>query len=131
MKTSINNLKNKLLSAFSLLLFGLSISCTSFQEPDFSGTYVNTAGSEFSLANDTLVLEKADGQNYLIHRSTAFQLLGATGKPGKPQHEKEEWTTAYDSGAQLMREKRQGKEISFDADKKVMSVGRRKYKRIN
>lgn len=35
-----------------------------------TGTYVNSAGGEFSIASDTLTVELVEGNNYLIHRRT-------------------------------------------------------------
>lgn len=94
------------------------------------GTYVNAAGSEFSMARDTLVVEQEEINRYLIHRSTGFQLLDDAGKPGALQYEKEEWTAVYDPKTEVMTERRHGKLITFDSAKGTMTVGKRRYKRI-
>jgi hypothetical protein len=120
-----------------MLIMGVSLSllliigfqaCNSPQS--LEGTYVNTAGSEFSFASDTLIVEHEENNRYLIHRSTGFQLLDDAGKPGVMQHEKEEWTAVYDPETAVMTERRNGKLITFDTDKGIMTVGKRKYKRI-
>jgi len=110
-----------------MLIIGFQ-SCNS--SGSFEGTYVNTAGSVFSIARDTLVVEHEENNRYLIHRSTGFQLLDDAGKPGPLQYEKEEWTAVYNPETELMSESRKGKQISFSADKGTMWVGKRKYKRI-
>jgi len=97
----------------------------------FEGTYVNSAGSEFSIAHDTLIVEHSQGQRYLLHRSTGFRLLDNAGKPGKMQYEKEEWTAVLDAESGMLTESRKGKQICFSGDGQTMTVGMRKYKRIN
>jgi hypothetical protein len=118
-----------LVVGFVIAIVCLLTGCNS--NPDFSGTYVNSAGSEFSVASDTLVLERAEGNDYLIHRRTGFQLLDAQGKPGKRQFESEEWKAVYDPESKVMTEQRRGKPISFSADGKQMTVVRRVYQRVN
>jgi len=99
--------------------------------PDFSGTYVNSAGSEFSVACDTLVLEQVEEKQYLIHRRTGFQLLDEQGKPGPRQYETEAWKAVYDTKTKVMTEQRRGRQISFSVDGKEMTVVRRVYQRID
>ncbi|MET4546284.1 hypothetical protein ABIE26_003611 [Pedobacter africanus] len=94
------------------------------------GTYINNAASEFSIADDTLVVEQSEGNRYLLHRSTGFRLLNDKGKPGKLQYEKEEWTAVYDTDADVLRESRNGIIITFNADRSIMTAGKRKYKQI-
>ncbi|ETZ20155.1 hypothetical protein [Pedobacter sp. V48] len=113
--------------ALALIIFLQSCS----KSNSFAGTYVNTAGSEFSIAHDTLVVEHVAAKVYLIHRSTGFQLLDEAGQPGKKQLETEEWTADYDADSGIMMERRRGKTISFNADATEMTVVRRKYRRIN
>lgn len=103
-------------------------SCHKTRRPE--GTYVNTAGSEFSIAHDTLVVEHDENQRYFLHRSTGFRLLDDSGKAGALQYEKEEWAAVYDPQTEVMTESRKGKQISFNTDKDTMTVGKRRYKRI-
>lgn len=144
----MNNLRNnkeradrmdeQMLSWLSrMLIMGVSLSllliiCFQSCNPakSLEGTYVNTAGSEFSIARDTLVVEHEQGQRYFLHRSTGFQLLDDAGVPGALQHEKEEWRAVYDPETEIMTESRKGKLITFDVVKGTMIVGKRKYKRI-
>lgn len=101
------------------------------RQNSFDGTYINTVGGEFSIARDTLVVEQAESNTYLIHRRTGFQLLDEEGRPGQKQFEMEEWTADYDPETKVMMEKRHGKTITFNADATEMTVVRRKYHRIN
>ncbi|PWS33331.1 hypothetical protein [Pedobacter paludis] len=99
-------------------------------QPAISGMYVNHAGSEMSIARDTLVVELAHDQQYLIHRRTGFRLI-ATGKPGPWQYEKEEWSGVFDAASGVLTEKRNGKLITFDLERGLMVVGKRKYERVS
>lgn len=99
--------------------------------PDFSGTYVNSAGSEFSIASDTLVLERSAGDQYLIHRRTGFRMLDEHGNAGPRQFESEQWKAVYDAKTKVMTEQRRGKLITFSDDGKEMTVVRRKYQRLD
>ncbi|WP_448103461.1 hypothetical protein [Pedobacter panaciterrae] len=97
----------------------------------FAGRYVNSAGSEFSLAQDTLVVEHVAVNVYLIHRNTGFQLLDENGRLGKKQFESEEWTADYNPETKVMRERRHGKKITFNDNATEMTVVRRSYQRID
>lgn len=123
--------KINLLLGLALLMVLLQLGCSGLGKPAINGVYLNTAGSEYSKASDTLVVESKDGNHFLIHRKTGFQLLNASGKPGKLQYESEQWTAVWDEQNQLLTEQRSGKRIRFSLDRSTMEVGKRKYKRIN
>ncbi len=80
----------------------------------FEGTYINHAASEFSIADDTLIVEKGQGQTYLIHRKTGYRILDERGRPGKLQTESEEWKAVYDACSNSMTENRKGRVIRFE-----------------
>lgn len=114
--------------AFFALFF---IACKGGSASSITGTYVNHASSEFSIADDTLVVEHDKDQNYLIHRKTGFQVMNESVKKGKLQHETEEWKAVFDEGSQSMTENRKGRIISFDLAKGVLRLENSKYERIN
>lgn len=130
MKTSIKNFKSCLLQFFALLIIWVWSGCTGFSASELSGTYINSAGSEFSVADDTLRVEKGEGNHFLIHRSTGFNLLDESGIR-KRQYEREEWIAVYDTETDVMTEQRSGKLITFSPGGKEMLVGKRRYTRIN
>lgn len=80
---------------------------------NFSGTYVNHAESEFSIADDTLVIAHTDGEHFIIHRKTGFRELNEQGKSGKPQYEREEWPAVYDPKTGILTESRKGRVLSL------------------
>lgn len=120
-------MKKQILSlALSALLFG---ACHSIADISVTGVYVNDARSEASIAHDTLVVEWAKDNIYLLHRHTGFQLI-TKGKPGKLLLETEEWTATKDANSGVYTEMKHGKQIAFP-DAQSMTVGKRVYRRIN
>jgi len=101
------------LALLALCLFG---GCHSQPQAALSGTFVNQAKSEFSVAFDTLTVEQVQDENYLIHRRTGIRMLDESGKPGKLILESEEWKAVYDPDQKLMTEQRKGRQIRLNAD---------------
>lgn len=118
-----------MLSGFGVWLLCSFMGCGKTQ-PAISGTYVNSAGSAYSIAHDTLVVEREEGNHYLIHRRTGYRVIADTGKPGPWQYAREEWRAEMDESSRVMTERRNGKVISFSVDGRMMSVGKRKYERV-
>ncbi|EHQ25484.1 hypothetical protein [Mucilaginibacter paludis] len=104
--------------------------CTSDKTRDFiPGTYVNSAGGEFSVANDTLVIEPAESNNFSIQRKTGFNVT-TEGKKGKRQYETEQWNAIYDEGTKVLTEIRKGKTITFYPKAGTLRVGKREYTKL-
>lgn len=93
------------------------------------GTYVNSAGSEYSVANDTLVIKPAESNNYSIQRKTGFNVI-TDGKKGKRQYETEQWNAIYDEGTKTLTETRKGKLITFYPETGTLKVGKREYTKL-
>jgi hypothetical protein len=123
----MNTLKN-LLVLFTALLFGAGCSNSAI---NLNGTYVNHAASEFSIADDTLLVEQVKGLDYLIHCRTGYFLLDDAGRPGKRILEKEEWKAVFDEGSGTMTENSKGRVISFDVDKGELKLENSRFQRIN
>jgi len=94
------------------------------------GTYVNQAGSEFSKASDTLVIEAGNHNRYLIQRKTGFNRI-RDGKTGKREYETEVWTAMYDEQSRILKETRRGKELVFDPSAGTLRITSRVYRKIN
>lgn len=90
------------------------------------GIFINSAGGEFSKADDTLIIEASEANIFLIHRRTGFNLI-ENGKTGKRQFEQEEWKALYDEGTRSLSEVRKGKLITIYPDSGYLQVGKRKY----
>lgn len=94
------------------------------------GTYVNQAEGEYSVASDTLVIEASEGNNYLVHRKTGFNII-TDGKKGKRQYETEEWRALYDQSTKSVTEISKGKLLTFYPEAKKLLVGKREYLKLN
>lgn len=104
--------------------------CTNDKTREFiPGTYVNSAGGEYSVADDTLVIEPAESNNFSIHRKTGFNVI-TDGKKGKRQYETEKWNAIYDEGTKSLTETRKGKIITFYPETGTLQVGKRKYTKL-
>ncbi|HMI01278.1 MAG TPA: hypothetical protein VK541_02280 [Pedobacter sp.] len=118
------------LSGLSLLtLFFLSVlfGCKDNDTRSFMpGTYVNHAEGTYAVADDTLVVEHAENNNYLIHRRTGFNRI-ENGKKGNREYETEEWNAVYDQKLKTLRETRRGKILTFYPKAGKLKVGNREY----
>lgn len=120
----------KLILVISVCVAGLAACTTDKTRSFIPGTYVNSAGSEYSVANDTLVITPAESNNFSIHRKTGFNVI-TDGKKGKRQYETEEWNAIYDEGTKTLTETRNGKLITFYPETGTLEVGKREYTKIN
>lgn len=117
------------------LLLGLCLcfalaGCNTDKIRDFMpGTYVNSAGGEFSIASDTLKVELIQGNNYQLLRSTGYHLI-SDGKIGPREYETEHWRCAYNTSGKNLYELDKGKVISFYPEQRELSVGKRIYKKL-
>ena len=116
----------------AILSFMMTACSTDKVKKFIPGTYINSASSEFSLVNDTLVIEQAEEEsnNYLIHRKTGFKRI-ENGKLGKPEYETEEWITTYDENSKALNESAKGKLITFYPETNRLLIGKREYQKIN
>lgn len=113
---TVNQHFSKLCLAILALGFILIAGCGGNLQTAINGIYVNNAKSEFSISEDTLILEKQQDENYLIHRRTGIKMLDESGKPGKLILEAEEWKAVYDPDKKLMTEQKKGRQIRFNMD---------------
>jgi len=101
--------------------------CKGDQAREFlPGTYTNSARGEYSQADDTLVVEAAESNQFLIYRRTGFNIIDA-GKIGKRQYEREEWNAVYDEGTRTLTETRKGRLINIFPESGYILIGKRKY----
>lgn len=130
MKTiKINTLVGAVMLSLSLLVFKLA-GCHNDPLSTISGTYINAANGEFSRANDTLVIQAGQGDQYLIHRKTGFNRI-REGHAGRREYETEEWKGTYDQASGLFTQSRNHKQLRFDPKAKKLVIGSRTYQKIN
>ena len=101
------------------------------QTQDFiPGTYVNSAKGEYAIANDTLLIQLINVNNYQIIRRTTYQAI----RNGKllPKHHKEQKLNAvWDSGKQELDETITGRIFHFDENKRLLLINQAVYHKIN
>lgn len=95
------------------------------------GSYVSSAQSEFSIANDTLVIS-ADPEAvniYTITRKTGYRLL-VNGKPTALHHKVKRYTATYNKDSGLLTVLQTGKVIRFVPDKQMLINGNSQYRKL-
>jgi hypothetical protein len=118
------------LMAGALLLLAACQSKKSQTQDFIPGTYVNSAKGGYAVANDTLVIKQADGNNYQITRRTGYQAI----RNGKllPKHSKVQiLNSVWDSNKQELDEVTTGRIFRFDTDKKQLLINQASYQKIN
>jgi hypothetical protein len=92
------------------------------------GTYVNQAQSEYSVANDTLVItQAAHTENiYLITRKTGFRRI-TDGKVQQLQHKVKHWTGTWDTQKQIMQVMQTGNFLIFQPEKNNLLINTSEY----
>lgn len=109
-----------------LLPISLWAACTNStkQTREFMpGTYVNQAKSDYSVANDTLVITP----DYRVTRKTGFSRI-INGQPGPAQHKVKSFTGIWDAQKQTLQLTQNGIIILFGPD--GLEVQNSKYKRL-
>jgi hypothetical protein len=124
-----NQFNNNLGMAVIALVFTAFLGCRGNLQPDFNGTYVNHASSEFSIADDTLVVEQVKEQQYIIRRKTGYREIAESGKVGPIQQHSETWKAVYNPDTRVMTESRKGRTLTFE--KGTLTLERSTYRRIN
>jgi recombinational DNA repair ATPase RecF len=95
------------------------------------GTYVSQAQSEFSMANDTLVIEPAKNTDnlYLVTRKTGYRRI-ADGKVQSLEHKVKHWTGEWDTQKQLMQVLQTGNTFIFQPDQHNLLNGSSAYRKL-
>jgi hypothetical protein len=109
----------------------LLAACSSDETRAFiPGTYVNHAEGEYSVADDTLLIESSESNNYRIIRKTGFNQI-RNKKQGRREYETEDWTAIYDEGTKTLTETRKGKLLTFYPESGRLFVGKKEYRKID
>jgi recombinational DNA repair ATPase RecF len=95
------------------------------------GTYVNQAQSEFSVANDTLVITQAKSTDniYLITRKTGYRRI-TDGKMQELQHQVKRLTGEWDSQKQMIQIMQTGNTLIFQPEKNNLLNGSSEYRKL-
>jgi len=96
-----------------------------------AGSYTAQAKSEYSIANDTLVIEadKSADNVYHITRRTGYQRI-TNGKLQPLQHQVKRWSGAWDEQKQTLQILQTGKLLLFYPGKGSLLNGSSEYKKL-
>ena len=101
------------------------------QTKDFiPGTYVNAAKGEYAIADDTLIIEHIDGNNYRITRRTTYQAI-RNGKLLPKHHQIKKLNAVWDSGKRELDELITGRIFRFDTRRHLLLTNQAGYHKIN
>lgn len=117
------------------LLMIVAMSCGLSKEKDrirnfIPGVYVFEGSSTYSRAYDTLRIWKESGEAYHILKKTRYHKI-VKKRLQPPGIKQDVWTAAYDEAKQILVEKRQGRVITLNPDKKMLLVGSKAYRKVD
>ena len=92
------------------------------------GTYVNQARSDYSIANDTLIIEPGKNTEniFLITRKTGYRRI-TDGKLQPLQHQVKHWSGEWDEQKQILQVMQTGSFLLFQPDKDSLLNGSSEY----
>jgi hypothetical protein len=129
---NIDNMKKHLL-ILAMAALGLA-ACHSESDhvKDFiPGTYVSQGHSEYSTANDTMVIVKGTNADniYLITRKTGFRRI-TDGKLQALQYQVKHLTGTWDTQKQVLQVLQTGNPLIFQPDKNSLLNGSSEYRKL-
>jgi hypothetical protein len=116
-----------------LLPISLWAACTNNKTTNFiPGTYVNHAGSAYSIADDTLVINSfpKTANSYQVRRRTTFWRKDGN-KMQAPKHQVKNYTAIWDESKQSLQLMQNGTLILFQPGAKQLTVESSVYRKIN
>lgn len=93
------------------------------------GTYVNQAQSEYSIANDTLVITALTATSYQVLRKTGFQRI-VSRQLQAAEHRSAPFTGIWDDSKQTLQLTQNGLIITFQPDSNRLMVQNSRYRKI-
>jgi len=124
-------MKARSVLAAAIVLVMVACQSKSTQTKNFiTGTYVNYSKGEYGEANDTLVIDQVNGNNYLITRKTTYQAI-RDGKPLQKHHKVKKLNAIWDTQKQGLDETTTGRVFRFDPDKHLLLLDQGTYRKLN
>ena len=93
------------------------------------GTYVCSGESDYSVANDTLLVTPLDAHHYQLERRTAYHAI-RQGKRLPARHQVKTYQALWDPLKQELDEQSDGLIFRFDAEKGVLYAGKAVYQKL-
>ncbi|HEY8929592.1 MAG TPA: hypothetical protein VIM55_10405 [Mucilaginibacter sp.] len=110
-----------------LAVAGILTACHSINSRTVAGNYINHAQSQFSIADDTLVIEPAGAENiYHVTRKTGYRRI-MNGELDSLRHLLKKMTGTWDESKQQMVILQTGSIFTFTQDGKHLLYGESDY----
>ncbi|MEJ7691585.1 hypothetical protein [Daejeonella sp.] len=96
---------------------------------EIGGTYVNHSEGEYSVADDTLVINSISSRSYSITRKTGFQKV-RDGKLLPKEQRREELTAIYEPRTRQLQETKRGRIITVNKKTGLVRMEATEYKKL-
>jgi len=106
---------------------GILVACHRISSSTITGTYTNHAESQFSIADDTLIIKSTGSDNiYTVTRNTGYRRI-VNGKPDSLRHLSKKMTGTWDEQKQQLVILQTGSLFTFPPDGKSLLYGNSEY----
>ena len=95
------------------------------------GIYVNQAKSEYSIANDTLLItaDTHNANSYHVTRRTTFWRI-TNGQQQPAEHKIKSFTGLWDDTKQVLQLTQNGSLFQFQPDQQTLTIGDSQYRKL-
>jgi hypothetical protein len=102
----------------------LILACNAKTDSAVSGIYVTAFKNEYTIANDTLIIEayNLETGTYKVARHSGFKRV-RDGKVLPKEFKQENWTATFDKDRQVLQETQLGKQLYLNTQKGTLSYG--------
>jgi hypothetical protein len=102
----------------------LILACNAKTDSAVSGIYVTAFKNEYTIANDTLIIEayNLETGTYKVERRSGFKRV-RDGKVLPKEFKRENWTATFDKDRQVLQETQLGKQLYLNTQKGTLSYG--------
>ena len=129
----------KSFKVLSVAFVAALISCNSMQQKSatekvksfIAGTYIRAFEGDYSVGNDTLVIEQPDANNnyYTIQHKMSYQQIKDK-KSLSVDYKTENWTAVFNEQTNVLEEQKKGMMLSFLPDENALLLGGSKFKKV-
>jgi len=112
-----------------IAIAGILVACHRINNNIIAGTYTSHAESSFSIADDTLIIDKAASENiYAVTRKTGYRRI-VSAKPDSLRHLQKRWTATWYEQQQQLVILQTGSIFTFPPDGKSLLYGSSEYRK--
>jgi hypothetical protein len=102
----------------------LIVACDNIKNASVSGVYVTAFKQEFSIVNDTLIIEpfNIESRTYRVSRNSGYHRI-RDGKILPKEFERENWIATFDDDKQVLQQTEFGKQLYINVKAGTLSFG--------